>query len=66
MMSVRLITLDKQPGFRPVRVGESWRRLMDKCLLRSKGGEAKAACGTKQLTGGVEAGMEGGIHVMRV
>ena len=49
LMSGRLIALDKQPGIRPVRVGESWRRMMAKCLLRVAGSEAKAACGTTQL-----------------
>ena len=39
---------------------------MAKCLLRVTGPEAKTACGTTQITGGVEAGIEGEIHVMRV
>ena len=39
---------------------------MDKCLLRVAGPEAKAACGTIQLAGGMEAGIEGAIHVIRV
>ena len=30
------------------------------------GQEAKAACGTEQLDGGVESGMEGGLHDMRL
>ena len=34
LMSGRLIALDKQPGIRPVGVGETWRRLMAKCLLK--------------------------------
>ena len=66
LMSGRLIALDKQPGIRPVGVGETWRRMMAKCLLRVVGPEAKAACGTTQLTGGVEAGIEGATHAMRV
>ena len=39
---------------------------MAKCLLWVTGQEAKAACGTEQLTKGVEAGIEGGIHAMRI
>ena len=66
LMSGRLVALDKQPRIRPVRVGETWRRMMAKCLLRVAGPEAKAACGTTQLAGGVEAGIEGTIHAMRV
>ena len=33
LMSGRLIALDKQPSIRPVRVGEIWRRMMEKCLI---------------------------------
>ena len=57
LMSGRLITLDKQPGIRPVGEGETWRRLMAKCLLKVAGPETKAACGTTQLAGGLEAGI---------
>ena len=57
LMRARLIALDKQPGIRSVRVGETWWRLMAKCLLRVTGTEAKAACGTIPLAGGVEAGI---------
>ena len=53
LMSGRLIMLDKQPGIRPVGVGETWPRMMAKCLLRVTGQETKAACGTAQLAGGL-------------
>ena len=66
LMSDRMIALDKQPGISPVGVGGTWQRLMAKCLLRVAGLEAKAACGTNQLVGGLEAGIEGAIHAMRV
>ena len=39
---------------------------MEKCLMMVTGLEAKAACGTSQLAGGVYAGIEGNIHAMRV
>ena len=52
LMSGRLIELDKQPGTRPVGVGETWRRLMAKCLLKVAGPEAKSAYGTMQLARG--------------
>ena len=45
-MSVWMIALYKQPGIRLVGVGETWRRLMSKCLLRVVRPEAKSACGT--------------------
>ena len=66
LMSGRLIALDKSPGIRPVGIGETWRRLLAKCLLRVSGQEAKAACGTEQLAGGVEVGIEGAIHAARL
>ena len=65
-MSIRLIALDKQPGVIPVGVGETWLRLMEKCILRVTGKESKAACGTGKLSGRVEAGIEGGINAMRL
>ena len=62
----RLITLKKSPGVRLVGIRETWRQMMAKCLLWVTGKEDKAACGTKQLAGGVDAGIEGGIHSIRV
>ena len=52
-----MIDLDKQPGIRPVGVGETWRRLMEKCLIRVTEKEEKAACGTYQLAGGLGVGI---------
>ena len=49
MISGRLIALDKQPEIKPFGVGETWRRLMVKCLLQVTGQEAKDACRTVQL-----------------
>ena len=40
--------------------------MMAKFLQRVAGPEAKAACRTTQIAGGVEAGIEGAIHAMRV
>ena len=66
MMSSRLIVLDKSPGIRPVGIGETWRRLLAKCLLRVMGQEIKVACGTERLAWGVESGIEGAIHATRL
>ena len=66
LMRSWLIALDKQTGIRPVGVGEIWRRLMDRCLLRVARQEAKADFGTTQIAGEVEAGIEGDIQSMRV
>ena len=66
MMSIQMIALYKQPGIIPVGVGKTRRWMMAKCLLQGTRQEAKAACGTEQLAGGVEEGIEGSIHSMRV
>ena len=63
-MSNRLIALDKCPGVRPVGVGEVWRRLFAKCIIKVAGGQAKDACGTSQLCAGLEAGIEGAVHAV--
>ena len=66
LMSGGMIALDKQPVSRPVGVGETWRQMMAKCMLRVGGTEAKASCETTQLAGGVGAGIEGAIHAIHV
>ena len=53
LMSGRLITLEKNPGVSPVGFGKPLRRLMANYVLRLKGQEAKATCGTEQIAGDV-------------
>ena len=48
-MSGRLIALDKQPGIRPVGVGEIWRRLFAIILFKVMGSEATMAFQDDQL-----------------
>ena len=60
----RLIGLDKCPGVMPLGVGEIWRQMLAKCVLVVTGAEAKEAYGTEQLCGGLEAGIEGCVHVV--
>ena len=57
MLSGWLITLDKQPGVRPVGVRETWRRLMAKFLLHVTGQDSKAAYGIDQIYSSVEDGI---------
>ena len=66
MMSGRLIGLDKCPGVRPVDVGETWRRMLKTCVLVVTGEEDKKVYGTEKLCGGLEARIEGGIHVVQL
>jgi hypothetical protein len=64
-MACRLVALDKQPGVRPVGVGEILRRLIAKMVLRKAGDQAKVACGNLQLCASLEAGIEGAAHAVR-
>ena len=64
LMACRLVALDKQPGTRPVGIGESFRRLMAKCVLRVAGRKATMACGTNNLCAGLPAGIEGAFHTI--
>ncbi len=59
-----LIALDKQPGIRPIGIGEIWSRLFVKVVLVDAGEGVKQACGIDQLCAGLEAGIEGGIHAI--
>ena len=57
-----MIALDKQTGVRPVRVGENWRRLFAKILLKVTGIEATMACQGDHMCAGIKAGIYGTVH----
>ena len=61
----RLIAIPKSGGqsIRPIGIGESWRRIMSKCIIRETGIEAQIACSKKQLCSGIPCGIESAIHV---
>eukprot|EP00980_Cylindrotheca_fusiformis_P020458 scaffold7505_cov146-Cylindrotheca_fusiformis.AAC.1 len=58
----RLIALDKQPGVRPIGVGDIFFRLFAKVLLKSCASSATQACGADQLCAGLRGGVEGAVH----
>ena len=62
LLSNRLMALEKCPGIRLIGIGEIWRRLLTKCVLKVAGAETKDACGNAQLCAGLEAGIEGAVH----
>jgi len=64
LMAGRLVALDKQPGVRPVGIGEIYRRLMAKCVLAVTGRQATTACDNLNLCTGLQAGIEGAVHAM--
>ncbi|WP_288991944.1 hypothetical protein, partial [uncultured Marinobacter sp.] len=64
-MACRLVALDKSPGVRPVGIGEVYRHLMAKCVLKVAGHQATDAAGNLNLCAGLSAGIEGAIHAVR-
>ena len=64
-MSSRLITLDKQPGVRLVGVGETWRRLFAKIVLKIMGPEAIMACQDDHLCAVLKEVIDRAIHCVQ-
>ena len=64
LMACRLVALDKEPGTRPVGIGEIYRRLFAKCVLEACGSQATTACGNLNLCLGLPAGIEGAVHAV--
>ena len=61
----RLVPLDKQPGVRPIGIGEVVRRIVGKAIMRVVGPAIEMATGCLQLCGGQDCGIEAAIHAMR-
>ena len=59
------MALDKNPGVRPVGIGESIRRIMAKLVHSLTTTHAMEACGTNNLCGGLKADIEGSIHASK-
>ena len=65
LLACRLIALDKNPGIRPIAIGETIRRIMNKTILRITGPWIREAAGTIQLCAGQEFGCEAAVHTMK-
>ena len=63
-VSSRLIALDKNPGIRPIGVGEVLRRIVGKVISHHCRQEIKEAAGPLQTCAGHGAGAEAAIHAM--
>ena len=61
-LSCRLIPLDKNPGFRPIGVGEVLRRIAGKVIVSVLKEDVNKYTGTLQVCAGQEAGIEAAIH----
>ena len=60
------MALEKRPGILLIGIGKIWHRLLAKCVLKVADAEAKDAYGNMQLCAGLEAGIEGAVHVAPV
>ena len=56
-MAFRLTVLDKDPGMRPVGIGEMLRQALAKLAIRESRDQVKKACENMQLFAGLEAGI---------
>ena len=65
LLAARLIPLNKNPGIRPIGVGEVLRRIISKVVSRNATEEIKAAAGPLQTFAGHGAGAEAVIHAMK-
>ena len=60
----RLIPLNKNPGQRPIGVGEVLRRIAGKVEMYVSKKDVKEAAGSLQVCAGKEAGSEAAVHAI--
>ena len=61
----RLVPLDKQPGIRPIGIGEVMRRIIGKAIGWTIKADLMESAGPLQAAGGSKGGAEAAIHAMR-
>ena len=64
LLACRLIALNKNPGIRPISVGEIVRHIIAKAVLSIVGTDIQQAAGPLQLCAGHTSGVEAAIHSM--
>jgi len=60
--SCRLIPLDKNPGVRPIGIGETIRRIIGKAILQIVRNDVIESAGSLQLCAGQPGGAEAAVH----
>ena len=63
-LACRLIPLDKNPGLRPIGIGETLRRITGKAVISVLRNDIQQCAGGIQLCAGQKGGCEAGIHAM--
>uniref|UniRef100_A0A1X7UBN0 Reverse transcriptase domain-containing protein n=1 Tax=Amphimedon queenslandica TaxID=400682 RepID=A0A1X7UBN0_AMPQE len=61
-VACRLIALNKDPGVRPIGIGETCRRIISKAILSILGQDVIEAAGPIQLCTGLDGGCEAAVH----
>ena len=64
-VACRLIPLNKNPGIRPIGIGEILRRIIRKAICWVLNPEIQKAAGPLHASTGLKGGAEAAIHVMR-
>uniref|UniRef100_A0A1X7TG66 Reverse transcriptase domain-containing protein n=1 Tax=Amphimedon queenslandica TaxID=400682 RepID=A0A1X7TG66_AMPQE len=64
LLSNGLIALNKNPGVRPIGIGETLRRIVGKAVCWMTRGDAEVSCGVDQLCAGVKIGIEAAFHAV--
>ncbi len=62
LLASRLIALDKNPGVRPIGIGDTARRIIAKAVLRIISTDIQEATGCRQLCGGQISGIEAAVY----
>ena len=63
-LACKLIPLDKQPGVRPIGIGEVLRRVIGKIVMKLLRKYVLKATGCLQLCAGQDAGSEAAFHAV--
>ena len=64
LLSCRLIALNKNPGVRPIGIGEMLRRIVGRSVVQHLKSEIIEAAGPLQLASGQQGGNEAAVHAM--
>ena len=65
LMANRLIALDKNPGVRPIGIGDTARRIIAKAILNTTRQDIQEVAGSIQLCAGQISGIEAAVHAVR-
>ena len=65
LLACRLIALDKNPGVRPIGIGDTVRRIIAKAVLLVVKPDIQEASGCLQMCGGQISGIEAAVHAVR-